>query len=78
MKTRTAMPLNYFAACESLNLRKRILLITPENPELHRVRRRQFNSFPSLLRRMAVSRTNLAHNFLVNLGYRWCLSGSSG
>jgi radical SAM superfamily enzyme YgiQ (UPF0313 family) len=40
--------------------------------------RRHFYSLRSLLRRMAVSRTNLAHNFLVNLGYRWCLSGSSG
>jgi len=35
--------------------------------------RRQFYSFRSLLRRMAVSRTNLVHNFLVNLGYRWSL-----
>jgi radical SAM superfamily enzyme YgiQ (UPF0313 family) len=28
--------------------RKRILLITPENPEIHRVRRRQFNNFTQL------------------------------
>ncbi|HTY87444.1 MAG TPA: radical SAM protein [Candidatus Acidoferrum sp.] len=35
--------------------------------------RRQFYSFRSLFKRMAVSRTNLVHNFLVNLGYRWSL-----
>jgi radical SAM superfamily enzyme YgiQ (UPF0313 family) len=35
--------------------------------------RRQFFSFRSLLRRMAVSRTNLAHNLFVNLGYKWSL-----
>ncbi len=35
--------------------------------------RRQFYSFRSLFGRMAVSRTNLVHNFLVNLGYRWSL-----
>ena len=32
--------------------------------------RRHFYSFGSMLRRMAVSRTNLAHNLLVNLGYK--------
>jgi radical SAM superfamily enzyme YgiQ (UPF0313 family) len=32
--------------------------------------RRQFYSFGSMFRRMSVSRTNLVHNFLVNLGYR--------
>ncbi|MGD0615180.1 MAG: radical SAM protein, partial [Verrucomicrobiota bacterium] len=35
--------------------------------------RRQFFSFRSMFRRMAVSRTNLVHNFLVNLGYKWSL-----
>jgi len=35
--------------------------------------RRQFYSFRSILRRMKVSRTNLAHNLIVNLGYRWSL-----
>ncbi len=35
--------------------------------------RRQFYSCRSLFRRMAVSRTNLAHNLLVNLGYKWSL-----
>jgi radical SAM superfamily enzyme YgiQ (UPF0313 family) len=31
-----------------VNIRKRILLIQPENPEIHRVRRRQFNNFTQL------------------------------
>jgi radical SAM superfamily enzyme YgiQ (UPF0313 family) len=35
--------------------------------------RRQFFSFRSMLKRMAVSRTNLVHNFFVNLGYQWSL-----
>ncbi|MGD0745126.1 MAG: radical SAM protein [Verrucomicrobiota bacterium] len=35
--------------------------------------RRQFFSFRSMLKRMTVSRTNLGHNFLVNLGYKWSL-----
>jgi radical SAM superfamily enzyme YgiQ (UPF0313 family) len=35
--------------------------------------RRQFFSFRSMFRRMAVSRTNLVHNLLVNLGYKWSL-----
>lgn len=101
------------------DVRKRILLITPENQEIHQVRRRQFNNFIQLTMpylagfidearyqielvdeynqhipyerpvdlvaitvntpnaprcyRMAVSRTNIAHNFLVNLGSRWSL-----
>ncbi len=36
--------------------------------------RREFYSFRSMLKRMAVSRTSLVHNFFVNLGYRWSLS----
>jgi hypothetical protein len=35
--------------------------------------RRQFFSCRSLLKRMAVSRTNLVYNLLVNLGYKWSL-----
>ena len=35
--------------------------------------RRQFYSFRSMFKRMAVSRTNLVHNLLVNLGYKWSL-----
>jgi len=35
--------------------------------------RRRFYSYGSLFRRMAVSRTNLIHNSLVNLGYKWSL-----
>jgi len=35
--------------------------------------RRQFYSYRSIFRRMAVSKTNLLHNFLVNLGYKWSL-----
>jgi radical SAM superfamily enzyme YgiQ (UPF0313 family) len=35
--------------------------------------RRQFYSFRSMLKRTAVSRTNVVHNFLVNLGYKWSL-----
>ena len=35
--------------------------------------RRQFFSCQSMFRRMAVSRTNLGHNLLVNLGYKWSL-----
>jgi radical SAM superfamily enzyme YgiQ (UPF0313 family) len=35
--------------------------------------RRHFYSYGSMLWRMAVSRTNLIHNLLVNLGYRWSL-----
>jgi radical SAM superfamily enzyme YgiQ (UPF0313 family) len=38
--------------------------------------RRQFYSFRSMLKRMAVSRTNPVHNFLVNLGYKWSLHGN--
>jgi len=35
--------------------------------------RRQFYSWQSMFKRMAVSRTNLVHNLLVNLGYKWSL-----
>ena len=35
--------------------------------------RRRFYSFRSILKRMAVSRTNPVHNLLVNLGYQWSL-----
>jgi radical SAM superfamily enzyme YgiQ (UPF0313 family) len=35
--------------------------------------RRQFYSLPSIGKRMAVSRSNLIHNLVVNLGYRWSL-----
>ena len=35
--------------------------------------RRSFYSFRSILRRLSVSKTNVAHNLLVNLGYRWSL-----
>jgi radical SAM superfamily enzyme YgiQ (UPF0313 family) len=35
--------------------------------------RRRFYSFRSIFKRMAVSKTNLAHNFIVNLGYKWSL-----
>jgi radical SAM superfamily enzyme YgiQ (UPF0313 family) len=35
--------------------------------------RRQFYSCRSMFRRMAVSRTNLVYNLLVNLGYKWSL-----
>jgi radical SAM superfamily enzyme YgiQ (UPF0313 family) len=35
--------------------------------------RRQFYSCRSLFKRMAVSRTNLVYNLLVNLGYKWSL-----
>lgn len=35
--------------------------------------RREFYSCRSILRRLAVSRANLLHNLLVNLGYRWSL-----
>ena len=35
--------------------------------------RKQFYSFPSIFRRMAVSRTNRAHVFLMSLGYRLSL-----
>jgi len=35
--------------------------------------RRKFYSVGSILRRMAVSRTNPAHNLVVNLGYKWSL-----
>lgn len=35
--------------------------------------RREFYSWRSIFRRLAVSRTNLLHNFLVNLGYKWSL-----
>lgn len=35
--------------------------------------RRRFYALPSIVKRMAVSRTNLMHNFLVNLGYKLSL-----
>lgn len=35
--------------------------------------RRSFYSYRSIFKRMAVSRTNLLHNLLVNLGYKWSL-----
>ena len=35
--------------------------------------RRQFYSYTSMFRRMAVSRTSLLHNLLENLGYKWSL-----
>lgn len=35
--------------------------------------RRHFYSYGSMFRRMAVSRTNLVHNLLVNLGYKWSI-----
>ena len=35
--------------------------------------RRQFFSWRSIGKRMAMSRTNLWHNLLVNLGYKWSL-----
>jgi len=42
-----SLPLNP-AAGIAVNFRKRILLITPENPEIHRVRRRQLNNFTQI------------------------------
>jgi len=39
--------------------------------------RRQFYSLRSLCKRMPVSRTNLLHNLVVNLGYQWSLRPSS-
>ena len=35
--------------------------------------RKRFYAFDSILRRLAVSRTNLRHSLIVNLGYRWSL-----
>jgi radical SAM superfamily enzyme YgiQ (UPF0313 family) len=35
--------------------------------------RKSFYSFRSIFKRLAVSRTNLPHNLVVNLGYRWSL-----
>ena len=35
--------------------------------------RKRFFSFKSIFKRMAVSKTNLAHNLIVNLGYKWSL-----
>jgi hypothetical protein len=35
--------------------------------------RKKFYSFRSIFKRMAVSRSNLAHNLVVNLGYKWSL-----
>ena len=35
--------------------------------------RRRFYSFGSIARRLMVSRTNLAHSLIVNLGYKWSL-----
>ena len=35
--------------------------------------RSRFHAFPSLFRRMAVSRANPAYTLLLNLGYRWSL-----
>ncbi len=35
--------------------------------------RRRFYSFRSIFKRMAVSKTNLTHNLIVNLGYKWSL-----
>ena len=40
--------------------------------------RRRFYSFRSMLKRLAVSRTNPGHNLLVNLGYRWALGAAGG
>jgi radical SAM superfamily enzyme YgiQ (UPF0313 family) len=39
--------------------------------------RRSFYSFQSIFKRMAVSKTNLLHNLLVNLGYKWSLGRSA-
>ncbi|MGO8839168.1 MAG: B12-binding domain-containing radical SAM protein [Limisphaerales bacterium] len=39
--------------------------------------RRRFFSFRSMLKRMSVSRTNLVHNLLVNLGYKWSLRATA-
>jgi len=38
--------------------------------------RRRFYSLRSMLKRMAVSRTNPVHNLLMNLGYQWSLPGN--
>ena len=35
--------------------------------------RREFYSYRSILKRLGVSKANLLHNFVVNLGYRWAL-----
>lgn len=35
--------------------------------------RKRFFSFKSIFKRMAVSKTNFAHNLIVNLGYKWSL-----
>jgi radical SAM superfamily enzyme YgiQ (UPF0313 family) len=39
--------------------------------------RKEFYSYRSIFKRMAVSRTNLPQNFLVNLGYKWSLRAAS-
>jgi radical SAM superfamily enzyme YgiQ (UPF0313 family) len=39
--------------------------------------RRSFYSFRSILKRLTVSRTNVLHNLLVNLGYKWSLERRS-
>ncbi len=36
--------------------------------------RRNFYSYRSIFKRMAASKTNLAHNLIVNLGYKWSLN----
>ena len=38
--------------------------------------RRQFYSYRSMFKRMAVSRTNLVYNLFVNLGYKWSLQAN--
>jgi radical SAM superfamily enzyme YgiQ (UPF0313 family) len=45
--TSSSQALNAASGAET-NVRKRILLITPENPEINRVRRRQFNNFTQI------------------------------
>jgi radical SAM superfamily enzyme YgiQ (UPF0313 family) len=39
--------------------------------------RREFYSYKSFVKRMLVSRTNLLHNLIVNIGYRLNLKGSA-
>ncbi len=46
--TASRSPILSTAACIAGNARKRILLITPENPDIHRVRRRQLNNFTQI------------------------------
>jgi hypothetical protein len=37
--------------------------------------RRSFYSFRSIWTRLSVSKTNMLHNLLVSLGYKWSLGG---